>query len=275
MARLTKRGIDAERQNPQKDFRLWDEDPRGFGVRIKPTGVATFFVQYRSPKSERKVRYTIGQYGRLALEEARTEARKVLGEVAKGEDPYFKRRSERSERKLKARTVAELCDQYFTDAEAGLVTYRGRPKKASTLAIDRGRIERHIKPLLGERFINEITTADVETFFHAVRRGQTAATIKTGPRGLARVTGGETTAARTVDLLGSIFSYAVRSGLRDDNPVRKFERPPARRRDRTLSPEEYRNWVSHWMRLKPKERTPSRWRPFARLRCRAAVAAKY
>lgn len=45
-------------------------------------------------------------------------------------------------------SVAEFCDDYMRDVEAGLVTYRGKPKKASTLAIDRGRIERHIKPTL-------------------------------------------------------------------------------------------------------------------------------
>ena len=63
---------------------------------------------------------------------------------------------------------------------------------------------------------------------------------KTGPRGRARVTGGATTAKRTVDLFGSIMSYAVRNGLRVDNPVTRFERPETRRRDRVLSPHEYR-----------------------------------
>ena len=49
-------------------------------------------------------------------------------------------------------TVAELCDMYIADAEAGrLLTRKGAAKKASTLTIDRGRIERHIKPLLGDR----------------------------------------------------------------------------------------------------------------------------
>ncbi|MPY75461.1 MAG: DUF4102 domain-containing protein [Alphaproteobacteria bacterium] len=239
MAKLTKRTIDAARRNPPRELRLWDEDPRGFGVRIKPSGVATFFVQYTSPVTGRKVRYTIGQYGRLTLEEARTKATKLLGQVADAKDPARERRLERAELRLKARTMAELCDQYMDAAEAGLVTYRGRPKKASTLAIDRGRIARHIKPLLGERFIQDISAADIEAFFHAVRRGETAVTVKTGKRGVARVTGGTPTAARTVDLLGSIFSYAVKGLLRPDNPVARFERPPNKRRDRALSPEEY------------------------------------
>jgi site-specific recombinase XerD len=228
------------RRGATRDRRLWDDDPRGFGVRIKPSGVATFFVQYTSPITGRQVRHTITQYGRLTLEEARIEARKLLGVVAKGEDPARERRLQRVEAKLKARTVAELCDRYMADAEAGLVTYRGRPKKASTLKIDRGRIARHIKPLIGERLVQDVTPADIEAFFHAVRRGETAATVKTGSRGVARVTGGPVTASRTVDLLGSIFSYAVRGQLRPGNPVARFERPPGSRRDRALSPDEYR-----------------------------------
>jgi len=237
---LTKRLIDTARRAPPREIRLWDTDPRGFGVRIKTTGVATFFVQYTRPASGRKTRYTLGQYGRLTLDEARNEARKVLGSVAKGEDPALERQVRQVQAKLTARTVAELCDLYLKDADAGRVTYRGRSKKPSTLAIDRGRVVRHIKPLLGARLVADITRADVEAFFHAVRQGKTAATIKTGPRGLARVAGGPATAARTVGLLGSLFSYALRIGLRADNPVAGFERPPARRRDRALNPEEYR-----------------------------------
>jgi integrase len=240
MSGLTKRLIDTARRAPSREFRLWDTDPRGFGVRIKTTGVATFFVQYTRPATGRKTRYTLGQYGRLTLDEARKEARKVLGSVAKGEDPALERQVRQVQVKLTARTVAELCDLYLKDAHAGRVTYRGRPKKRSTLAIDRGRVERHIKPLLGARLVADITRAEVDTFFHAVRQGKTAATIKTGPRGLARVAGGPATAARTVGLLGSLFSYAIRIGLRADNPVAGFERPPARRRDRALNPEEYR-----------------------------------
>jgi len=120
------------------------------------------------------------------------------------------------------------------------VTYRGRPKKKSTLDIDAGRMDRHIKPVLGNRLVREIALADINRFFHAVRTGKTAKTVKTGNRGVARVTGGEATATRTVELLGSIFSYAIRHGLRPDNPVAGFERPPTKRRDRVLSPEEYK-----------------------------------
>jgi integrase len=110
---------------------------------------------------------------------------------------------------------------------------------ASTLAVDEGRIRRHIVPILGRKLVRDITLDDVSSFMHSVRLGKTATTIKTGPRGVARVRGGTTAANRAVGLLGSIMTYAVRQKLRDANPVRGIEKPIDGRRERSISPEEY------------------------------------
>lgn len=240
IAKLTKRMIDATKPNPRREIRIWADSPRGFGLRIKPSGVKTFFVQYRSPITGKKVRHTIGQYGRLSLDKALEEAVRIFGGLPEGKDLGLERRNALAEARTKAQTIDQLCDDYMRDAWVGKVTYRGRPKKESTLAIDEGRIRRHVKPLLGSQLVTEIAPTDITAFMHAVRLGKTATDQKTGPRGRARVSGGEATAARTVDLLGSLFSYAVKNGLRPDNPVARFERPPTRRKDRALSPGEFR-----------------------------------
>lgn len=49
-----------------------------------------------------------------------------------------------------------------------LLTRRKTAKKASTIATDKGRIERHIKPLLGAMKVAAVTREDVEDFLHAV-----------------------------------------------------------------------------------------------------------
>ena len=64
--------------------------------------------------------------------------------------------------------------------------------------------------------------------------------MKTGLRGRAIVTGGPGTAARSVTLLGSIYSYAIKLGLRVDNPASGVEVPRDGKRDRVLSPAEYK-----------------------------------
>ncbi|MBT4490505.1 MAG: integrase arm-type DNA-binding domain-containing protein, partial [Rhodospirillaceae bacterium] len=161
MTRLNKRKVDAEIARASKEFRLWDDDPRGLGLRIKPNGSATFFMQYQSPASFKKVRHSIGQYGRITIDQARTEAKRLYEIVAKGRDPILEKRQARHDANT-ALSMAGFCDDYMRDAEAGLVTYRGRAKRPSTIAVDQGRVERHIKPLLGKKLVRDITRRDIE-----------------------------------------------------------------------------------------------------------------
>jgi integrase len=160
-----------------------------------------------------------------------------LGEVAHKADPAADKRAKRN-----AKTVAELCDSYLADAMAGrLLTRRKVAKKASTLAIDVGRIERHIKPLLGQRAVAAVTHDDIDAFLHEVAAGKTAGRTKTAKkRGLARVRGGKGAANRAVGLLGAIFSYAVRCRMRSDNPVHGVVRFADGTRKRRLNDCEYK-----------------------------------
>jgi integrase len=138
----------------------------------------------------------------------------------------------------KAITVAELCRQYLADAEAGrLLTRRKIAKKESTLTSDRGRIARHVIPLLGRMPVKTVRREDVERFMHDVAAGKTATREKTKPRGLSIVRGGRGVAGRTIGLLGAIFTYAVRQGIRIDNPVHGVVRFAEGRR---LIDDEYR-----------------------------------
>jgi integrase len=233
--KLTKRAIDAINRDPRKDVFVWDDEVRGLGVRVKPSGVRSFFVQYRNSSGISR-RLTLGKFGVLTADEARKLAKITLADVVKGADPAEKRLEGR-----KSITVRQLCQAYLDASKKGLVLGKGRrPKKPSTLYVDRGRIERHIIPLLGSRAVRDLNTPDIARFMRDVAQGKTADDIKTGFRGRAIIKGGSGTAARTVGLLGGILSFAVTEGIIPVNPARGLRRPADKRREIRLTEDEYR-----------------------------------
>src|SRR5258706_2136982 len=216
---------------------VWDAAVAGFGARRQQSPAVSCVLIYRTQEGRQRW-HTIGRHGApWTPETARAEATRLLGKVVDGIDPSAVKQAKR-----KAATVAELCDLYLADAEAGrLLTQRKLPKKASKLTIDRGRIARHIKPLLGQMKVAAVTREDVDRFMHDIAVGKTAGNTKTARKlGLARVRGGKGAASRAVGLLGGIFTYAVSHRMRADNPVRGVIRFADGKRERRLSDDEYK-----------------------------------
>lgn len=235
MPKLTKTIVEAARPR-EKQFTIWCSDLSGFGAYVQPSGKRTYFVDYRNADGVRR-RMTIGAHGKVTAEEARKLAIATLGQAVRGSDPAEERTSQRT-----STTVKDLCDTYLEATERGLILGKGgKPKKASTLSIDRGRIERHIKPLLGSRLVRDLARADIARFIRDVTSGKTATVEKTAKaRSKAVVEGGAGTAARTAGLLGGILSFAVSEGVIPSNPAQGVRRPADNRRQRRLTEEEYR-----------------------------------
>jgi integrase len=66
MAKITKRVVDALQPEPHRDVFAWDTELRGFGIRVKPSGVKTFFIQYRNTEG-RTLRALLGHAARLGV----------------------------------------------------------------------------------------------------------------------------------------------------------------------------------------------------------------
>lgn len=234
MAKIMKRTVDALQPDPDHDVFAWDSELRGFGIRVKPSGVKTFLIQYRNVEGRTR-RLVLGQYGALAPEAARDLAREKLTAVAKGEDPSAERHAVRS-----GMSVSGVCDWYLEQAEAGRILGRNRrPIKASTLQMDRSRIETHIKPLLGSRLVSGLTLKDIEGMQADIAAGKSARGRKKGRGG--KSTGGAGVASRTVGTLRGLLGHAARLNVVSKNPAEGVRQLAVERRQRRLSDDELRH----------------------------------
>ena len=233
MAKIMKRSVDALQPEPDRDVFKWDTELRGFGVRVKPSGVKSYLVQYRNAEGRTR-RLVLGKHGALTPETARDIARKKLTAVAEGEDPSAERHAART-----GMTVSEVCDWYLEQAETGRILGRNRrPIKASTLHMDRSRIETHIKPLLGSRAVSGLTLRDVEGMQADIAAGKSARGRK--GRG-GRTTGGSGVASRTIGTLRGLLGHAARLKIIIANPAEGVRQLAGERRQRRLSDDELRH----------------------------------
>jgi integrase len=232
MARITKTIVEAAVPDPSKDTYIWDGELKGFAVKITKRGARSYLIQYRlHGRNGRTRRVNLGKHGTITTDQARKAAKRLLGEVASGLDP-----AETIAEQKRDITVNALCEIYLIALNKGEILNRsGEPKKPSTIATDKGRIVRHIKPLLGRKRLKSIDQNDIKLFMRDVAAGKTAADIKTRKQGRAIVKGGKGTATRTVGLLSGVFSFAVEHGYRKDNPVHGVKRFPDAKNKRFLS----------------------------------------
>jgi integrase len=231
MPKITKRVVDRLQPRLSGDLFMWDSELKGFGLRVKPSGTGAYLVQYRNAHGQTR-RMTVGKVGTLTPEEARRLARDKLASVSKGADPSADRRAARE-----AITVSDLCDWYLAAAASGTVLGRqGRRIKRSTLAMDRSRIETHVKPLLGGRAVRVLSIHDIEEMQGAVAAGRTAAAGRQKRGGVAA--GGNGVASRTTGMLRTIFEHAKRKGLIPGNPAAGARRLADEKKNRRLSADE-------------------------------------
>lgn len=207
-AKLTKSAVDKIAPPSTGKIIVWDADQAGFGVVVTAQGVKSWIINYRT-RDGRQRRLVLGRCDRLTADQARTAARAKLAEVDLGGDPVTERKETRARMRMSA-----LLDQYITDEMP-------RRKRASTVKLHTGQIERYIRPHLGGMAVADVSREDVRTLHRRISDN-----------------GGPITANRMVSLLSAILSFAIELGCITENPAFRFPRHSEQPRRRYLSLEE-------------------------------------
>ena len=193
----------------EKEIFVWDTILPGFGLRVMPSGVMSFFIQYRRGASTR--RFSLGRVGVLAPEKARKKAKIELARVQDGKDPSQERKESRN-----APTMKELATRYMDE-------YAKPRKKPSGVDQDEKNIRCQILPGLGEKKkAADVTRQDVMKMVNGLKGTPAAAN-------------------RARAVLSKMMELAEVWGIRPpySNPCKHVKKYPEKPRERFLSMEEF------------------------------------
>ena len=230
-AKLTKRYVDAI--DTTKPGLHWDSEITGFGINVMPSGQASYIFQYRNALGTSR-RPTIGKVGSMTPDEARKAAEAMRRSVAAGLDPLEEKRERRN-----AATVGDLMDSYLA-SEKFL-----KEKVEKTRDIDEGRINNHLRPLLGKVKVEALTSEKVKKASSDIEEGKTAtAPKKIGPRAVSRVRGGPGAARKSIRLLKTITHWAKVNKLITVDPIAEESVEPDGEKDVILEDSDYGRMVA-------------------------------
>ena len=89
---LTKSFVDKAQPPSNKDQIFYrDTALKGFALRVTTNGIKSFVVETLVKNKVRRM--TLGKYGKLTVEQARKEAKSILGKIAQGIDPIAEKKA--------------------------------------------------------------------------------------------------------------------------------------------------------------------------------------
>ena len=191
-------------------YEEWEDNGKGFGVRISPSGRKSWIYMYRFEGRARRM--TIGVYPKMTLAKAHSKHAEAREALEKGNDPGIILTDSNKESR-KSPTVALLVDEY--------IEKWAEPRKR-TWKEDARMLSKDVIPILGRRKAKDIKRRDITLLIdEIVSRGSPIA------------------ANRTLRIIKKMFSFAVKRGVLDASPCVEIDTPAKEnRRERVLAEDE-------------------------------------
>jgi integrase len=186
---------------------VWDALIPSLGVRITDRGVKSFVLVTRYPGSPNPSPRSLGVYGAISLEAARTKARGWIKLIGDGVDPTQHAISRRAE------TFQAISTEYFLRKAAG---YRTRAWAEAAMA-------RLVYPVFGSRPIETINRSDIVRLLDRIEDER-----------------GPVMANRALGIIGRIMSFHASRSDDFRSPIVKGMAKPEQARARVLSDDELR-----------------------------------
>ncbi len=208
MIKISKRTVDV--LEPQdRDVDHYDEDLKGFGVRVRPSGRKTYFVMMRHKCVMR--RFTIGSHGTVTAELARLKAKQIISDLAIDKNP-----TEVEDAVRNSVTVRSLGERFIDE-------YVPCHLKPSTQGEYKRCVEIFINPEIGTMKLVSVERTDIAKIHHQLRHIPYQAN-------------------RVLGVLSIMFNLAENWGLRPQfsNPCRGVRKFKEKKRERFLNREELR-----------------------------------
>ena len=206
MAKITKRTVDAM-VGQERERVVWDDDLKGFGVRVHPSGRKVYIVKTRY--RGRVIKMTIGPHGAVTPSYARVRAAEIITDARAGKNP--------AGRNADAPTMIALGKRFLKE-------YVSTHCKPSTAEEYRRSVKLFIDPRIGRYRVPDIQRSDIAALHYDMRDTPYQAN-------------------RTLGVLSKMFNLAELWDLRPDgsNPCRHVKRFREEKRERFLSDIEYQH----------------------------------
>ena len=223
---------------------VWDEALKGFGLRVAPNGLKSYWVRYRvgRGRAARQRKRSIGQHGSpWSPDAARTEALQILSRASRGEDVASVVADQ------PGMAVDDLIDRFLSE-------HVETKRKKSTQSNYRSLMDVHVRPALGRKLAKDIGYLDVAKLHSALASSPYQAN-------------------RCVAVLSKMFNLAEKWGFRPigSNPCRGVDRFREERRERFLSRVEIRSLMDT---LRSVEAERPGWPPLAIIRLLVLTGAR-